>query len=261
MRVIPPPRPGPRAAPAASCRLPALLPVTAAVILTRQQAPACGPLRRPRRTPSAAKPPGQRADRLQLSRLLRVSPSRPAEAFSSRSSLASRCQRLVRLQRRSQHIRGATPQHPPASGTITCRNRHAAQQTRSPAANHAPRPACRTTARHSPRHTTSEYVTRREATGCMVRRAGPDNRSPAVSRPGPEALRRKAPATLLAWHRKPGRVKQVTTRATGASSGRLPTGYPALAPPCRPPDEGRSWPRWRMTRRDPRAMQCTKRAA
>ena len=132
-RVIPPPRPSPRAA-----FLPRPLPGPGPARRPRPARPAAPAATAPTtaRTPSAAEPPGQPA----------VSPARrpaPRRARSSRSpstgsSAARRAELPVRIQRRSQHI----PQRCLSILRIrdnTRRNRHAAQQTPSAAANHAPR--------------------------------------------------------------------------------------------------------------------------
>ena len=174
VRVIPPPRPRPRAA---------LLPRRR----SRGPGPPAPPARRHRpaapgatspttgRTPSAAVPPGQPAASSSsaacaaFSSAAARSPRRPlAGAVSAASQLP------VRLQRRSQRI----PQGRLSILRIrdnASRNRHAAQQTPSAAANHAPRASVSQRAAliaPTPRHTTSEYLRFGSHAGAGVFAAG-----------------------------------------------------------------------------------------
>ena len=138
MRVIPSPRPRPRA-PLLPARaipaLPALILRPAAV--RRRLRP------RPLRRPPEHHPLQNRQvspHPLQLSRLLRV--LRPQPRVLRPQLLRQLRQPLIGLQRRSQHI----PQR--RLSILRTRdnarhNRHAAQQTRSALANHAPHTTCR----------------------------------------------------------------------------------------------------------------------
>ncbi len=107
-----------------------------------QQAPA-SPAPTTSRTPSAVKPPGKRA----TGPTQPPAPRSPPEAGVLLAQITRQPRQiLVRLQRRSQHILRRRLSIRQIQDN-TCRNRHAAQQTPSLAANHAPRPPCRTTAR------------------------------------------------------------------------------------------------------------------
>src|SRR6266568_115394 len=138
---------GTRAAPAVLAAGPAPLPVTAGLILT-----ASSPRPRPLRRPPEHHPLQNRqvsAQPLQLSRLLRVLLPKPGVLLAQLTRQPR--QLLVRLQCRSQHILGRRLSIRQIQDN-PCRNRHAAQQTPSPAANHAPRLPCRATARPTPPH-------------------------------------------------------------------------------------------------------------
>ena len=151
MRVIPPPRPRPRAAlvlpaPArAALPLPAASPViTGTRLRTRplQRPPEQHPLQNRQVSPHP----------VQLSRLLRITLSQPRVLLPQpRVLLTKRTSHLrqppVRLKSRSQHI----PQRRLSIARIqdcTRRNRHAAQQTPSATATHAPRASASQTPRH-----------------------------------------------------------------------------------------------------------------
>src|SRR6266536_1492578 len=138
--------------------IPARLPVTAGLITA-------GRLRtRPLRRPPEQHPLQHRKvcpQTLQLARLLRVLRTQPGVLLAQLSHQPRHL--LIRLQRSSQHV----PQRCLSTLGIrdnACHNHHAAQQTPSAAADHAPPTACRNptmiTDADNTRHSTSEYVRR-----------------------------------------------------------------------------------------------------
>ena len=154
MRVIPPPRPRPRPRGRPYCRPCRRRGLSALILRCRRLRPR--PLRANPRTPSAAGP---------LARHLpaRAQPTAGADfGITPRESLpqlrGGPLPALVRLQRRSQ----GSPQQRHIS-IRTRGDRHAAQQTPSPAANrHAPRAACRRTrarGQAQTRHRLPKYIT------------------------------------------------------------------------------------------------------
>src|SRR5208337_4504689 len=165
VRVIPPPRPRPRpprpaliTARPAGRRLPAVL-----VLRCRRLRPR--PLRRiPEHHPLQDRQ--RSAHPLELSRLPRDLGITPRQSLPQLRG--SPLPALVRLQRRSQR----SPQRRHIS-IRTRRDRHAAQQTPSPAANHAPHASVSPHTRpyrREPRHPTSEYLRIARAAGRDERR-------------------------------------------------------------------------------------------
>src|SRR5229473_826201 len=191
MRVIPPPRTRPR---------PPLSLLTRSVPPVLRRLPAAVTARGGSRTRPLRGPPEQHPlqnrqvspQPLQLSRLLRVLRPQPGVLLPEHGILLAQLSNQprhlpVRLQGRSQHLpqrRLSTLQN----RDKTSRNRHAAQQTPSAAANHAPRTTCLTpsagTTGEPAHHATSEYLLPVSLSGCWLsRQCRPDSPWVAISTP------------------------------------------------------------------------------
>ena len=205
MRVIPPPRPGPRAAPCPPYRQPGPAPRHRRCHPHGQQAPA-SPAPTTSRTPSAAKPPGQCA----AAPAQPPAPRSPPEAGRSPRAAHSPAAPAPGSPPAPQLAHpGATPQHPPDPGqhlpqpprstanTLTSR-----RSRTTPSVSHDSPPA--------PAHTTSEYLRggKPQAFWCQ----SPRTIKPRVSHP-PGAHPQGVTDTGAD---KPGRVKQVTPQLSSS---------------------------------------------